>query len=70
VCILCTFKSEGNPVTASQSRVLQLLALLEHPDALPADLALRLAGQLLEVTQPERPALRCDAVVASVATHE
>jgi hypothetical protein len=65
VCILCASKPEGSPVTVSQSKVLQLLALLEHPHALPADLALRLAGRLLELTQPEHPALRCDAVGTS-----
>jgi hypothetical protein len=62
MCMLCASKPEGNPVSAGQSRVLQLLALLEHPDALPADLALRLAWQLLRLTHTERPALRCDAV--------
>jgi hypothetical protein len=67
MCILCASRPEGDPVRASQSSILQLLALLEHPDALPADLALRLARQLLRLTQPEHPVLRCDAVVAGAA---
>jgi hypothetical protein len=67
MCILCASKPEGNPVMGCQSRVLQLLALLEHPNALPTDLALGLAAQLLGWTQPERPVLRCDAVAASTA---
>jgi hypothetical protein len=65
MCLYCALKPEGNTITAGQGRVLQLLALLEHPDALPADLALRLARQLLTLTQPERSALQCDAVIAS-----
>lgn len=32
---------------ARRIRVLQLLALIEHPEALPADAALRIAGELL-----------------------
>jgi hypothetical protein len=33
-----------------RQRQLQLLALLEHPEALPAELALRLAAELLALT--------------------
>jgi hypothetical protein len=40
-------------------RQLQLLALLEHPDALPADLALCLARKLLARTD-QKPAFRCE----------
>jgi hypothetical protein len=70
MCLYCAPKPEGNTITAGQGRVLQLLALLEHPDALPADLALRLARQLLTLTQPERSALQCDAVTASATDLE
>jgi hypothetical protein len=69
MCILCASKPEGSAVTVSQRRALQLLDLLEHPDALPADLALRLAGQLLALTQPERRAFQCEAVGASARDH-
>jgi hypothetical protein len=62
MCRFCTARSDGYAGTAAEDRVLQLLALLEHPTALPGDLALRLAGQLLRLTQPERLILRCDAV--------
>lgn len=37
---------------ARRVRVLQLLALIEHPQALPADAALRIAGELLEWLGP------------------
>jgi hypothetical protein len=62
MCRFCAPKSDGYSVAADEDRVLQLLALLEHPTALPGDLALRLAGQLLRLTQPERLILRCDAI--------
>jgi hypothetical protein len=70
MCILCASKPEGNPATACRSRVLQLLALLEHPDALQANLALRLGRQLLALTQPRRPALRCDAIASPATAHK
>ncbi len=65
MCLYCALKPDGNTTTVGQGRILQLLALLEHPDALPANLSLRLAGQLLTLTQPERSALQCDAVTAT-----
>jgi hypothetical protein len=42
--------------------VLQLLALVEHPDALPAEAALRLAGEILELIRVERTERRCEPV--------
>ena len=42
-------------------RQLHLLALLEHPDALPAELALRLARELLALTS-HQSAFRCETV--------
>jgi hypothetical protein len=55
----CARCAGGQGDTRERERQLQLLALLEHPDALPADLALRLAGELLVlVDQP--PSFRCD----------
>jgi len=54
-CACCAERAGGG-----RARQLELLALLEHPDALPADLALRLAAELLASTG-ERPAFRCEA---------
>lgn len=45
-------------------RQLHLLALLEHPDALPAEFALRLAGELLALTG-NRSVFRCEPVEES-----
>jgi hypothetical protein len=61
MCLLCAAGLESRSV-AQRVHVLQLLALVEHPDALPADAALRLAGQVLALTQAERTGLRCDPV--------
>ncbi|MGH1569471.1 hypothetical protein ACRAWG_00885 [Methylobacterium sp. P31] len=59
--MLCAEGSEGLD-EARRAHVLQLLALIEHPDALPADAALRLAREILALTQAERAGFRCDAV--------
>lgn len=62
MCLLCTADVEGRRL-ARRAHVLQLLALVEHLDALPADAALRLAGEILALTQAERAGRRCDPVV-------
>ncbi len=43
-CVCCV---TGPAAERGRLRQLQLLALLEHPDALPAEYALRLARELL-----------------------
>jgi hypothetical protein len=48
--------------SAGRAHVLQLLALVEHPDALPAEAALRLAGEILELIREERTERRCEPV--------
>jgi hypothetical protein len=55
-CARCTGNPEGGP---ERQRQLQLLALLEHRDALPTVLALRLAAELL-VLVDHAPAFRCE----------
>jgi hypothetical protein len=42
MCVLCA-AGPGSQTLARRANVLQLLALVEHPDALPANAALRLA---------------------------
>jgi hypothetical protein len=56
----CTYCSGGSGNGRARLRQLQLLALLEHPEALPAELALRLAAELLALTG-EGSAFRCEA---------
>lgn len=41
-------------------KIARLLALFEHPDALPPDLALRLGAELLILTASRSPGFRCD----------
>ena len=45
----------SSAVLARRRRVLQLLALIEHPDALPPDAALRIAGELLCWLDADQP---------------
>jgi hypothetical protein len=61
MCLLCVAGLEGRRLT-HRARVLRLLALVEHPDALPADAALRLAREVLALTQAEPTERRCDPV--------
>ena len=56
LCTSCTGRTGDD---RGRLRQLHLLALLEHPDALPAELALRLARELLALTGP-RSAFRCE----------
>lgn len=46
--------------THERTKVLQLLALLEHPKALPPELALGVAAQLLRLMRPLRAFFRSD----------
>jgi hypothetical protein len=50
---------------ARRKRVLQLLALIEHPTALPADSALRIAQELLAWSAQEGSNDRLESVVAA-----
>jgi hypothetical protein len=48
---------------ACRHRVLQLLALIEHPSALPASAALRLGQELLTWIAQDQPIRRCDRII-------
>jgi hypothetical protein len=62
---MCPHCADGSGyVDAHCARILQLLALIEHPDALPAGDALRIAGELLAWAGQEEPGLRCEPVAA------
>ena len=61
MCRLCAAGPEDRRL-AQRAHVLQLLALVEHPDALPAEAALRLAREVLALTEAERTGRRCDPV--------
>ena len=55
-CTTCAGRSADE---RGRLRQLQLLALLEHPDALPAEQGLRLAQELLAGPR-QGPRFRCD----------
>ena len=61
MCLLCASRP-GDQERARRANVLQLLALIEHPDALPADTALRLAREVLVLAQVAQTERRCDPV--------
>ena len=61
LCLLCTARLENRSLQ-DRVHVLQLLALIEHPDALPTEAALRLAGEILELIRVGRTERRCEPV--------
>ena len=61
MCVLCASGS-GDEDLARRIHVLQLLALVEHPDALPADAALRLGREIMALMRSEPDVRRCDPV--------
>jgi len=62
MCSLCESGSGNDGDLARRAHVLQLLALVEHPDALPADAALRLVREIMALIRPGSGLRRCDPV--------
>jgi len=62
MCLWGATGSDGQKLVR-RAHVLQLLTLVEHPDALPAEAALRLAQEVLALAEAERTECRCDLVV-------
>ena len=60
MCLRCDLGSEEERALARRAHVLRLLALVEHPDALPPGAALRLGREVMALIEGEPPALRCD----------
>jgi hypothetical protein len=63
MCLLCAEGPQGVTLVR-RCQALQLLKLVEHPDALPADVTLRLAREILALTEAERTEFRCDPVTS------
>lgn len=58
---MCQFCAPGaSRFTADRTRVFHLLAMIERPDALPAEAALRIAGALLAWAGQSDRGLRCE----------
>ena len=62
MCLLCAAEPDDRKL-ARRAHLLRLLALVEHPDALPANAALRLAREVLALIQAEPTDRRCDPVL-------
>lgn len=62
MCRLCA-DGAGDRAVARRAHVLQLLALVEHPEALPADAALRLGREIMTLIRPEQGLRRCEPVM-------
>ena len=59
---MCPHCADGaDPDLARRQRVLQLLALIEHSTALPAEAALRIAHELLAWTAPANSTAKMDS---------
>ena len=62
MCWLCETGQERDRALVRRAHVLQLLALVEHPDALPADAALRLGREIMMLLRPGAGLRRCASV--------
>jgi hypothetical protein len=62
MCLLCAGDAERNGAFMRRAHVLGLLALIEHPDALPAEAAVRLGREIMGLIAREPTPLQCDAV--------
>jgi hypothetical protein len=62
MCLLCA-EGGSDRTLAQRAHVLQLLALIEHPDALPANAVLRLGREIMTLIGPELGLRRCDRVM-------
>ncbi len=57
---MCPHCSDGSsPLHAQRAQIMHLLALIEHPTALPAEGALRIAAELLAWAGREEPRFCC-----------
>jgi len=66
---MCPHCADGSDrERAHRAHVLQLLALVEHPSALPAEAALRIGRALLAWAEHDGARCECDRGVESVAT--
>ena len=64
MCLLCEPDSGSGDDLARRAHVLQLLALIEHPGALPTDAALRLSREIMTLIRPGSGLRRCEPVAS------
>jgi hypothetical protein len=70
MCLFCPSDQGSGADVIQRVHVLRLLALVEHPDALPKDVALRLGHEIMALMKPRSVVLRCEPVTASEQTIE
>lgn len=70
MCLLCANGIDRHGDAGRRLHVLQLLALVEHPDGLPPDAALRLSREIIAIIDRGTDRLRCDPAAPRVATGE
>ncbi|HJS86887.1 MAG TPA: hypothetical protein VJ779_15640 [Acetobacteraceae bacterium] len=70
MCLLCVNGMDSSGDMARRLHVLRLLALVEHPDALSHNAALRLGREILAILGSAAGRLRCDLVAPDEATGE
>lgn len=70
MCRRCVDNMDPSGEAARRQHVLHLLALIEHPDALPHSASLRLTQEIMAIIGPPDNRFRCDAVAADEATGE
>lgn len=64
---MCLYCGTGPADLARRAHVLRLLSLIEHPDALAPDAALRLSREVMGLLDAAPAVLRCDRLSASPA---
>jgi hypothetical protein len=64
MCLFCERGLRSGDDVMHRAHILQLLALVEHPDALPADAALRLGREIMALIKPDSGLRRCEPVTA------
>jgi hypothetical protein len=64
MCLFCDRDQGPGDDAAQRVHVLRLLALVEHPDALPKDAALRLGQEIMALMKPGSGVRRCEPVSA------
>ncbi|MBV9248805.1 MAG: hypothetical protein JO227_06105 [Acetobacteraceae bacterium] len=70
MCLLCANGIDPPEKTARRLYVMELLALIEHPDALPHSAALRLSREIMAIIDRRADQLRCDSIPPDDATGE
>ena len=70
MCLVCAAKSDSAADIARRRHALRLLALIEHPDALPPAAALRLSQEIMTLIGPAPTLRQCDPVIQAGTTGE